>query len=189
MPTLQVTTKASKSVWKTPDGQREIFEVTFDYEGQEISAKTWSGQIATVGWSGLVESYEKEGKNGPQTFVKQPPKEGASYGSTGGGTYGSSKSAYVPKDEKAIKAMWSIGQAVAAHNGNESLDVADLPSVEAYAVELFAMVDRVKGAEESGKTNVDEVIDVTGTENNEELLKGIDEIFPSSKKETPWPQN
>lgn len=49
------------------------------------------------------------------------------------------------KDEKAIQAMWAIGQSVAAHTGSIGvLKVEDLNSVGAYADELFAMVDRVK---------------------------------------------
>lgn len=77
MPTLAVTTKEANSVWKSPDGQREIFEVALDYKGQVIKAKTYSTDISTVGWSGEVVTYEKEGKSGmpPQTFVKQPAKE------------------------------------------------------------------------------------------------------------------
>lgn len=187
MPELQVTTKDSKSVWKSPDGQREIHEVTFDYEGQEISAKTYSDQIATVGWSGVVESYEKEGKNGAQTFVKQPPKEGGWQGGTSatkGVGPAQPRSGYQPKDEAAIKAMWSIGQSVAAHNGNGDLDVADLPSVEAYAVELFAMVDRVKVSD--NPQIADTVVESTGEETQEDLLKDIDKVFPESKKENPW---
>lgn len=86
MPTLQVSTTQSKSVWRSPDGQREIFEVELDYNGTPVIAKTYSKDISVVGWSGSVETYEKEGKPGmpSQTFVKQPAKEGG-YGGGGGG--------------------------------------------------------------------------------------------------------
>lgn len=78
MPILdKVTTKESRSVWRAPDGQREIFELVMEYQGNLFGAKTYSKDISVVGWSGSVETYEKPGKMGAptQTFVKQPPKE------------------------------------------------------------------------------------------------------------------
>lgn len=87
MPQLEVTTKKATSVWKSPDGQREIWELELDYEGKPVKAKTYSKDIATNEWHGTVETYEKAGRNGSETFVKQPPKEGGSYGpSTSSGT-------------------------------------------------------------------------------------------------------
>lgn len=76
MPQLQVTTKTADRVWASPDGQRVIYKLTLDYKGSEVTAKTYSQSIATVGWSGTVETYEKSGSKGIETFVKQPPKEG-----------------------------------------------------------------------------------------------------------------
>lgn len=87
MPQLQVTTKSSEQVWSSPDGQRKIYKLMLDYEGKEFVANTYSDAISQAGWSGLVETYEKPSNkpNMPaQTFVKQPPKEGASSGSYGG---------------------------------------------------------------------------------------------------------
>ncbi len=49
-----------------------------------------------------------------------------------------------PKDEAAIKAMWSISQAVALHTAVTSNGGEEAQSIEATAKELFAMVDRVK---------------------------------------------
>lgn len=46
-----------------------------------------------------------------------------------------------PKDEAAIKAMWAIGKAV------EALDEPDTALIEELAKELYAMVERVKGGE------------------------------------------
>lgn len=51
---------------------------------------------------------------------------------------------FQPKDEAAIKAMWSIGQAVAT-------GLKDPSDIEALANDLFAMVDRVK-AQNPAKT-------------------------------------
>lgn len=97
MPILNnVSTKSAKQIWQSPDGQKTIFEVVLDYNGQEMSAKTYSGAIARDGWSGDIESYDKQGRNGSETFVKQAPKEdggqypsrnqGGGYKSTGGGS-------------------------------------------------------------------------------------------------------
>lgn len=203
MPRFNVTTKTGNSVWKSPDGQREIFEVTLDYNGQEVKAKTYSKDIPVVGWSGEIETYEKEGRNGSETFVKQPPKEdgypspaGSRQSSIGGG------SSYTPRDDSHIKAQWAIGQSVIVHNETTDLSSADLESVESLAVELFKMVDRVKAspADEAvqGPSDApavpDEIHEVTGDEMPEDFLKNIDEIFPGTEpaakpKETPWPKS
>lgn len=181
-----VTTKAIKQVWQSPDGQRTINEVTMDYQGKLFKANTFSNDIATIGWSGDVESYEKDGRNGSQTFVKQAPKEGGWSGgqaSTGGQTSG--KSSYTPKDEKAIQAMWAIGQSIAAHSGAADMDTADLSSVEGYAKELFEMVDRVKTGESTAEvagtvTDADGPLDLTLMD---EVLGGTEKV-PAG--ETPW---
>lgn len=90
MPQLNVTTKSARSVWKSPDGQREIFEVELDHDGQDLKAKTYSKDISSEGWEGTVETYEKEGRNGAETFVKQPPKEGGFQGTSSGSSMKSS---------------------------------------------------------------------------------------------------
>lgn len=82
MPTLNVKTSEAEKVWSSPDGQRKIYKVTLDFDGKEVVAKTYSEAIATEGWEGSVETYEKTGRNGAETFVKQPPKD-STYG--GGG--------------------------------------------------------------------------------------------------------
>ena len=79
MPTLNVKTVSSEQVWKSPDGQRTIYKVVLDYNGQQMTAKTFSGAIAAQGWSGEVLTEERPGRNGSETFVKQPPKEGGSF--------------------------------------------------------------------------------------------------------------
>lgn len=81
MPQLEVKTTKSEVMWKSPDGQRVIFKVSLSSDAGDVEAKTYSKDIAQEGWSGTVETYEKEGKFGSETFVKQPPKEQGSYGS------------------------------------------------------------------------------------------------------------
>lgn len=177
MPQFEVTTKSSNTVWKSPDGQRAIFEVTLDYQGQDVLAKTYSKDIAVAGWTGTVETYEKYGINGAETFVKQPQKEGGYQGSGGGG----GKPAYQPKDEKAIKAMWAIGQAITWLNGTPREDSESIGLIEALANDLFNMVDKVK--------NQEVVVQDADTISKEDL----NALFPDDDNSTvdgekqPWP--
>lgn len=88
MPQLNVKTAKAESIWKSPDGQREIFKVILETDAGEVEAKTYSKDISRVGWSGEVETYEKQGSRGSETFVKQPPKDTTYGGSTPSGQGG-----------------------------------------------------------------------------------------------------
>lgn len=184
MPILEVTTKSANQVWASPDGQRVIYALELDYNGESVTAKTYSAAIATPGWKGTVDTYEKQGRNGTETFVKQPPKEGGWQGNSGpqssGGQIAGSKPAYQPRDDKAIQAQWSIGQAVTVANlGLET----DMGAVESLAKEFFAMIERVKT---SDQTEAEPAGDAE-TVGDDELAK-IDEIFGGPKEEEKkWP--
>lgn len=185
MPQLEVTTKEANQIWASPDGQRVIFELTMDYQGKPVKAKTYSKEIATEGWSGTIETYEKEGKGGrpAETFVKQPQKEG---GYSGGGYRGGGAQRQ-PKDEAAIKAQMAIKAAVQALPEAKPANLTDyLADVEAVAQGLYEMIDRVKATqpelakpEEETEEMKDEVHEVT-----EEAidLGAIDEMFPDNEK-------
>lgn len=141
MPILDVKTVSAKQVWQTADKQRTIWELQLEYEGKPVKAQTFSESIATPGWAGKVETYER----GNNTFVKQPPKEDSPYGgSNRTATPGSRSSGYPAKDEKAIQAMWSIGQSVVLHGQMQTGTNIELDFIERYAQDLFLMVDRVK---------------------------------------------
>lgn len=78
MATLQAKTIEAKEVWKSPDGKMVLSEIAMDIDGKRAVFKTYSKAIATEGWSGTIETYEKESKKAgvpPETFVKQPQKE------------------------------------------------------------------------------------------------------------------
>ncbi len=154
------TTKQAESIWRSPDGAKEIFKVTIDVGGEEFQAKTYSKDISKVGWTGSLESYEKEGKFGSETFVKQPQKEGG-YGGRGN---------YTPKDDKAIQAMWAIGQAMNWFS-NRASDKLEAKDVKELAIILNGMVDEVKTG------SVDTVAEVAGDETNEDIGKEIDRVF------------
>lgn len=122
MPILKdITVTNVRQVWQSPDGQRTINEVTMDYEGKEFKANTFSDNIAVEGWKGDVETYDKPGKQGSQTFVKQAPKKDDGYGGQPSTAIRPSGSSYVPKDEKAIQAMFAIKAAVALVAGSGDL--------------------------------------------------------------------
>lgn len=179
MPILNnVTTKDSELVWKSPDGQRELFKVGFDIEGKPFSAKTYSGAIATEGWTGDILVEERPGKNGSETFVKQAPREDGAFGgqpSTGGRPAGNT-----PRDDSHIKAQWAIGQSVTVHNEVADLNATDLQSVESLAVEFFDMVDRVKNAHKE-----DESVDVVHEVTEELDMSTLDSVF-GNKAEGSW---
>lgn len=69
--------------------------------------------------------------------------------------YTPSKGGYQPKDEAAIKAMWSISQAIAWLGEFES--GSDVTDIEPVALDLFNMVDRVKTGQPSGYLKAKEV--------------------------------
>ncbi len=145
MSIFTATTTASRSVWQSPDLARQIFEVMLDVNGQPMKASTFSEIIAEVGWGGQLESYEKEGKKGAQTFVRQAPKEdGGHSGATQG--VAPARSSYQPKDEAAIKAMFAIKTAVMWLT-DSTPDPNDVGVIEPLAKDIFAMVDRVKASE------------------------------------------
>lgn len=65
---MQVKTTTSKQVWQSPDGQMTIWEVTLQAENRAHGLKTYSPEIATVGYTGEVETYVN--KRGDR-FVKE----------------------------------------------------------------------------------------------------------------------
>lgn len=84
MPLFKITvTEEPKLVWTSPDGTRKIHDIVFDIEGASDPgrAQTFSDVIATKGWSGEVEVYEKNNNQ----YVRQAPKQSGYSGGGGGG--------------------------------------------------------------------------------------------------------
>lgn len=190
MPQFQVTTKQAEQVWASPDGQKVIFKLTLDYNGQEMQAKTYSKAIATQGWSGTVDTYEKQGRNGSETFVKQPPKEGftpgayGSQGSTGGGArpqYGGGKPL---ADPFTMYLSYAKDITVAmVNNGQEKPDYQDL--IDQTIVGAYALYESRPDAPAKPSDSKELVYETTATD--DDLLKNIDEVFgPKEKEEKPW---
>lgn len=132
MAQLQVTTKSAEQVWTSPDGKMTIFKVSLEMDGKTFGAKTYSKAIATEGWSGTVESYEKQGRNGAETFVKQPQKEGGWSGGRGGGK---------PQDQFTMFLSYAKDLAVACiwdGKFNEKVYTELLDAVSAGGAQLYA---------------------------------------------------
>jgi len=91
---MQVTTTHSEQVWQSPDGEKTIWNVTLTADGKEYQLKTFSKSVATVGYSGEVESYVNQRGD---RFVK-PVNEQVRTADL----------------DSRIRAQWAIGQAVAA---------------------------------------------------------------------------
>jgi len=169
MPQLEVTTKSSEQVWSTPDGKMTIFKILLDYNGNEVQAKTYSKTIATAGWSGTVETYEKTGRNGSETFVKQPQKEGFTQGSQGtvrGNNGGGSK----PVDNFTMYLSYAKDVAIACINEgkfNDKLYSDVLAAVEAGGAQLYSSRPDAPKTADNTKQELDKVFDdanMTGEE-------------------------
>ena len=143
-----VTTKSSREIWRSPDGQRVIYEVTLEMNGKEMKAKTYSEAMTKQGRVGSIETYEKPGRNGNETFVKQPPKENGGAWSAGGGQQqapaAGSISPAPARNDSHIRAQFAIKGAITYVVASEN---ATFDDIETIATELFHMVDRVKDSE------------------------------------------
>jgi hypothetical protein len=186
MPQLEVTTTVSNQVWTSPDGQRKIYELTLDYNGQPVKAKTYSDAIATVGWSGTVESYEKIGKQGAETFVKQPPKEGgytpSQQGSRPSG-YGATK---FENSQFTMYLSYAKDLAVAVITAHGSLDVDVYKTALKATVEGGnALYSQRPDAPKPEKDVVHEVPDEPVDLSKLQTMLG--DVTNVDEEETPWP--
>ena len=136
MANLNITTKSAEEVWKSPDGKITMYKLVLEMDGKSFEAKTYSKAIATEGWLGEVESYEKAGKNGTETFVKQPQKEGGWQGGGGGG-----KSYGKPQDQFTMYLSYAkdiAGFCVSDGKFDKALYDSLISAVEAGGAELYA---------------------------------------------------
>jgi hypothetical protein len=178
MPILNdVETVDSKIIWQK--GDRTIYEVELEYQGNPFKAKSYSDRVAAIGFTGDVEVYDKQGQRGSEQFVRQAPKENAAPASSGTST--AARPAYQPKDEKAIQAMWAISQAIALSTATVK-ENATLEHVYNNAAELFSMVDAVKNSD-TKQAQLDIVQEVP---EGPVSLDEIDALFKSDMDDKPW---
>jgi hypothetical protein len=126
---MQVRTTNIEQLWQSNDGLRTIWNVSVkDQGGTEYHLKTYSKQIASLGFNGEVESYLS--KNGDR-FIRQKKK--------------ATQASRYQRDDSAIRAQWAIGQAINLASVKMDKAQITLPVIEEYAKQLFATVSRVKG--------------------------------------------
>lgn len=133
---MQAKTTHSERIWQSPDGKRSIWDVLLKGEdGSEYRLKTYSKEIAKLGFKGGVKSYlNRFGER----FVRQDlltTKQRSGYN----------------RDDNAIKAQWAIGQAINLASVKMDKEDITLPIIEDYARKLYATVSRVKGEELSSR--------------------------------------
>lgn len=139
---MKAKTLSSKEIWKSSDGQRTIWEVTLKADdGKSYGLKTYSSEIAQVGFEGDVETYiNPKGDR----FVKQPKPEG--------GFKGGNK----PNNQPVIQAQWAIGQARGFIRDRGEILPEDEYWVEVQktAVKLIEIVNNIIGGSESPNPKV-----------------------------------
>jgi hypothetical protein len=82
-----ITIQNHSLIWKSPDGKKQLFTIE-DSDG--VVYKTWSQKLVETEGSVTVNTYEKDGRDGPELFASLP-KEG--YGNGGYSKGGYSKGA------------------------------------------------------------------------------------------------
>lgn len=170
MPQFQATTKQSKEGWRSPDGKIVSFDLILEVDGQEFKCQTYSKQIAEIGWSGEVETYEKKG----YTYVKQPQKEG--WDNSGGGAPRASGAGggRQPQDNFTMYLSYAKDIGIACIKDgkfDDKLFSEVLEAVEAGGAQLFAGRPDAPVAKENTTSELDKVFE--GAETVEE-------------EETPW---
>lgn len=171
---IQAVSKQTKP-WTGTYGAMIDYRLKLDGLDEVVVLSKKADSPAPAAGNELFGSVDMSGKFGPK-FVVDRSRFG---GSSGGGS--GSKPAYQPKDEKAIQAMWAIGQSVAAYGTVGAKETVQEYSgkVSDMAVELFGMVDFVKG--NGGETT-------TGTDTvNEDVPEQLTakDIFPDAEEIIP----
>lgn len=129
---MLVKTIKSEQLWRSPDGQKTIWEVVVQANDKNTyGLKTYSPKISMLGFEGDVESYVNARGD---RFVRQSFKQ---------------KQPYDTSRDSSIRAQWAIGQAIALASATMDKQKISMPVIEKYAKDLFATVSRVKGEEPS----------------------------------------
>lgn len=185
MPTLKVTTKSAEKVWASPDGKMVISKVVFDYNGQSLEAKTYSNAIAVPGWVGEVESYEKQGKMGSETFVKQPQKEQGAYG---GGSYKGGGASRPMTDPFTMYLSYAKDLVVALVN-TTGFDESQLKTLLDATVDAGKFLYEARpGADSAEAKPAQEELPIIDVDAPIDLSE-VDKMFPPAEGEKPWPKS
>lgn len=79
---MKVVIQDTSQIWQSKDGSRRIFNVTYtNAAGTLLTRKTFSDDIGTgKGREFDLDEYSRDGKNGPEIFVKQIPQQQPGFG-------------------------------------------------------------------------------------------------------------
>lgn len=183
MPQVQVKTIEAEQVWQK--GDMTIWKVVFDYNGQKFQAKTYSKAISAPGWSGTVETYEKEGRNGSETFVKQPQKEGGFQPRQGGGAGSYQRSA--PQDQFTMYMSYAKDIAVALMDKTGDIDQEKFNTAIQAVIEGGQTLYEARPGAPATQTQEDKPTDdENGTDYKEDLDKMFGETQDITDGEKPW---
>lgn len=162
--------------FETKFGQMKSYKLKLEGVESVVELAQKDTTPAPVQGQTLTGSIDYTGQYGPK-FKKEAP-------AFGGGGGGGSKPSYQPKDEKAIQAMWAIGQAVSAVGPIDPEDpVSEYGiSLKNVAVELFRLVDEVK----TGNTDVATEQTVIPTEDAFNTMPGNDFDKPVDLADIPF---
>ncbi len=174
---MKVRIVDSKQVWKSPDGQRILWNVAYQTEdGRTVNAKTYSQPIG----EGLdqekdIVEYTKPGRDGnEERFIKLAPKEGG-YSGGGGGGGRSEKDSEGMAWGNALTNAITFTLAVAERLGGD-VDVAKLRSdVIDNATYFFENRPDKKPAQQTSSG------DTLPTDAEVEQTDNISTIFPGAK--------
>jgi hypothetical protein len=168
MPVFTAKVTGAQQVWASPDGQRVINEVTLDVDGNPVKAKTYSKALS-VGWSGQLESYEKDGKYGPETYVKQPAKEGGfGGGQRGGGRESDHFTMYLSYAKDIMVAR------IAAGHVSEKTEPSTI--IDRVVTDAYLLYQARPGAEQKPAEPAKDEVHVVPDEPMD--LKSLNDLFP-----------
>lgn len=185
MPAFKIAAVSQEvRTFTTQYGEMKSYKLKLDGVDAVVEIAQKSTTPAPVAGSEITGTIDYTGQYGPK-FKKERPAFGGGAPAGGGG---GSKPAYQPKDDKAIQAMWSIGQAVTAVG---PIDPAKKQKLDEYAnsvyevaVELFNMVALVKDNEEKPAEQATEVVPID--EDKQPTMAELDAVF-GKQDEVPFP--
>jgi len=132
MSTYTIKSVKKGKTWPSDYGEMQSYALDLGVgEPVQLNKKVPVKQEPQVGEevSGTLEEQERNGRVYYKIKLDPPQKQGGYKGQ--------------PRDDAAIKAQWAVGQSVQIGMTNNSLT---MPEIEARAIELFHMTERVKAS-------------------------------------------
>lgn len=124
------------------EGTQKTFYVKTMLEGHERPVSIGKKDPNALKVGDIVHGTIEKTQYETDKFIADKPAYGGGSGA---------KSTYQPRDDEAIKAQWSIGQAVTMYNGLSITDKRDkVTDADAYILKqartFYAMIEHVKGS-------------------------------------------